>query len=175
MTSTLYIANTTKQDHDFAFRRPEAQIPTVVKIPAGTQAAIIRDGDTTAIDHVINQHRKYGLISVAEAAKLRGFVGLCYSIDKPMAFKDMKLVFEKNDKVLRKQGEDNVRQIAAAVNEGIDTKLQDAGIPTQAAHVAVEVVEENTEGQPTSIAVGAEVVKDDSQVRHGGGRRGRRG
>lgn len=163
--TTLYIANTTKQDHDFSFRRPEANFPTVIKIPAGTQALIIKDGDTDFIDRVLDHHRKYGLKSVAEASKAKVFVGMVYSTDKPVRFKDMKVVFERNDEVLEKQGVEQVKAVAAAVNATIDEKLQTAGVKTDASHVEVEVVEENAPGQKTTLAVGAEVVKKNKKAR----------
>jgi hypothetical protein len=163
--TTLYIANTTKQNHDFSYRRAEVPHPTLIKIPAGTQAVVIKDGDSGDVDRVIAQHRKYGLKPIAEAAKSKNFVGLCYSIDHPIKFKDMKVVFEHNDKALKDQGRKNVEEVAAAVNAGIDEKLQERGVPTEAAHVEVEVREENVSGIETEVALGAEVVKGEGQGR----------
>lgn len=170
----LYIANTSKQHHDFCFRRSESSgFPTVIKIPAGTQALVVKGGDVDVVDDVINQHRPYGLVSAEEASKQKRFVGLCYRVDKPVHFKDMKVVFDKNDKVLKQQGEENVKTVAAAVNATIDTNLQEAGVPTEAAHVEVEVREENDPGKQAEVAVGAEVIKDGQDGRRGA--RNRRG
>ena len=170
--TTLFIANTSKSNHDFSFRRPEAQFPTVIHILAGTQVAAIKDGDSDMVDSVIDQHRRYGLLSAQEAAKSKRFVGLCYSIDKPVTFKDMKVVFEHNDKALEEQGREQVANVAAAVNENIDQRLEGAGIPSKAAHVAVEVKEENAPGQDTKLAVGVEVVKEGGGQGQGRGGRG---
>lgn len=168
----LYVANTTKQNHDFTYRRPEASFHTVIKIPAGTQAIVVKDSDSSEVDRIIAQHRRYGLVPASEAAKSKRFVGLCYSIDREIKFKDMKIVFENNDKVLEKQGEENVKAVAVAVNTAIDDKLKAADIPNEAAHVAIEVKEENEPGKDTTVAVGVQVVKDGQQA--GQGRRGGR-
>lgn len=175
--TTLYIANTTKQHHDFTMRRPESQHPTVIKIPAGTQAIVVNDGGRDLVDSVIAQHRAYGLVSAEEAAKAKRFVGLCYGIDKEVSFKGMKVVFDNNDDFLEKQGVEQVKQVAAAANASIDAHLEQAGIPNDAAHVEVQVVEENEPSVGTTMNVGVEVVKENQQPRHesGGGRRGGRG
>lgn len=170
--TNLYIANTSKQHHDFTFRRAEAAFPTTIPIPAGTQALVVKDGDTDFVDSVVEQHRRYGLVPAAEASKQKRFVGMCFSIDKPVQFKDMRVVFDKNDAVLEKQGEANVAEVAAAVNATIDSNLEQAGVPTAAAHVEVEVREEGAPGTEPVVAVGAEVVKGDKPGRRGGGRRG---
>ena len=173
--TTLYIANTSKQDHDFTFRQAERLHPTTIKIPAGTQAPVVKNGDSELVDSIIAHHRPYGLLHAKEAAKSKRFVGMCYDVDRPVTFKDMKVVFEHNDHALEEQGREQVAGIAAAVNDGIDKHLEVAGIPTDAAHVSIEVREERGPGEQPTLAVGAEVVKspeqaEQSQRRRGGGR-----
>lgn len=173
--TTLYIANTSKSNHDFSFRRGEDQIPRVIKIIAGTQAPVLKDGSVEEVDAIIAQHRKYGLKPVEEAAKSKNYVGLCYSVDRPMTFKDMKIVFNHNDVALKKEGETRLEEIAAAANATIDQGLEARGIPSAAAHVELEVREERPVGETPTLAIGKTVVKDPPEgggERRQGGRRG---
>lgn len=49
----LYIANTTKQRHDFAYRQPETGRLIYNPINAGAQS-VVMDGTHAEIDQVIN-------------------------------------------------------------------------------------------------------------------------
>lgn len=163
--TTLYIANTTKQDHDFTFLLPERKFATRIPIPAGTQAPVVKGATAEEVDHIIAHHRRYGLKSAQEAAKSKEFVGMCYSVDTEVRFKDMRVIFDHNDAALQEKGVENLKQIAAAANAGIDANLQQAGIDPNAAHVELEVKEENTPGVDTKVHTGIEVVKDGQQPR----------
>ena len=54
----LFIANTTKQRHDFAFRQPETGRLVYHPINAGSQSVVL-NGTRAEVDQVISQHVVY--------------------------------------------------------------------------------------------------------------------
>lgn len=162
MTS-LYIANTTKQHHDFVFRRPEQTATTTLPIRAGQQVQVLRDVGTEVVDHVLNQHRKYGIKAADDAAKSKmrgGYVGLIYSVDKPVTEKQMRGTFATNDKVLKEIGKENLKAQVGATAKNIQDQLEERGIPATVGHLEVEMREEvKPGGKEAEVALGVEVAR----------------
>ncbi|EKI6322311.1 hypothetical protein PF391_002614 [Salmonella enterica] len=96
----LYIANTTKQRHDFAWRKPETGRLVYHPINAGSQAVVI-DGTRAEID----QNRIY--------------IGLCYSIDKPVASKVIEKAMRDNDGHLNRAAHDRRQASVLATNNAL--------------------------------------------------------
>jgi hypothetical protein len=120
----LYVANCSKQDHDFTFTLPEKRNHDMVKIRAGDQVrlkGISPEGAKAIIEH----HEVYGMRSVARVQKEQGFVGLCYS-DEPIKLSGIMGAIEHNMEELKKEGE-KLRDVAAIaadqslLNSGIDS------------------------------------------------------
>jgi L-fucose isomerase-like protein len=167
--SSLFIANTSKQHHDFYFRRPEANQNTMIPIKAGQQVRVLNDVSKDVIDFVINQHRKYGLISGEEAGRTHGGItGLCYSVDKPVTEKQMRGAFANNDRVMKEIAKDNMATQAAATAAHIQDQLDERGIKADLDHMEVEVSEQVKPGEEAKLEpVQVEVVKPGQERRQG--------
>ncbi|SUH14978.1 Uncharacterised protein [Salmonella enterica subsp. enterica] len=79
----LYIANTTKTAPRFRLAQTGDGRLVYHPINAGSQAVVI-DGTRAEIDLIIQQHADYGLIDATKIDQNRIYIGLCYSIDKPV-------------------------------------------------------------------------------------------
>jgi hypothetical protein len=162
--AALYIANTTKQHVHFYYRLPEEPTPRFDEIRVGAQARIGGDLSHEVIQRIIKQHEPYGLRAEAELPRAKGFVGLCYSIDKPVKLDSLYGTFESNDTALNERAEERREESAAAIAEGIQSTLQASGGAVSRSEV--EVVED-TRGTP-AVASGYEVVSEGTEPRHGG-------
>lgn len=157
--TTLFVGNTTKQHTDFIFRMPESGKVISRKILAGTQEAILRDVDDAQVNAVIDQHKKYGLVSEAEAKKSRQFIGLLYSTKDPIKLGSLQMAFHHNQEIMEAQAEKNLEHIGAAAKQTLDQISRDgegSGLP----RVELEVVEQpKVGGKDTTIAKGVEITK----------------
>jgi len=119
----LFIANTTKQRHIFTFRVLETGRLRQIPIEHGSQMAVL-DGSTDEIEAVIKHHQVYGLIDASKIDQSRQFVGLCYSIDKPVSANIIEKTIRDNDDHLTSNAH-NRRQASVAA---LDTSLRESGI-----------------------------------------------
>lgn len=158
--TTLFVANTTQQDHLFVYRVPEESGTRTQRIVAGTQARIYNDTDMRILAHIAQQHAQYGLIPVEEVPRHRKFIGMCFSFDKPIDLERLQLAYEHNEGVLEKMGEENRAEVAAAVANDLTTVAgQEVG------HIEVEIVEETKPGVTPKVASGYEIVSPSSPAR----------
>lgn len=163
----LYVANTSKQHHHFYYRLPEEPTARYEEIRIGTQARIGgEDLSLEIINRIIKQHEPYGLKAESDLGRTRGYVGLCYSIDKPVKMDSLLGAFESNDKALNERAEDLREETAVAVANGIQSTLEASGGTMNRAEV--ETVED-TRGTP-SVATGYETTREGVEPRHTGGR-----
>jgi len=151
---TLYVANTTKQNHIFYYRDPDdlKRLRSLI-IPMGGQMPVIRDQSMEYIHKVIEQHARYGMIPMGMA--MRGpaqFVGLCYSIDDPVTKPAIEAALANNDTVLKERSDEMLEDSANAVKEQID-----ASVGRPARTVTVEMVEE---ADDPKLAKGFEVLSE---------------
>ncbi|HIB9044498.1 hypothetical protein [Atlantibacter hermannii] len=119
----LFIANTTKQRHIFTFRVLETGRLRQIPIEHGSQMAVL-DGSTDEIEAVIKHHQVYGLIDASKIDQSRQFVGICYSIDKPVSANIIEKTIRDNDDHLTRNAH-NRRQASVAA---LDTSLRESGI-----------------------------------------------
>lgn len=172
--TTLYVANCTKQIHDFVFRRPEAMNTSApVSIPPGQQREIARNLSVQDVDYIINQHRAYGMRSEREALLERTFVGLCYSLDKPVTVNTLLERLTSNDAFLRENASEIRKGTAAAIADKLQSNIQQSGQPGQVERVEVEVVEQPKTGSSKTpeLAEGVEVTRENTAPRRASGRR----
>jgi hypothetical protein len=165
----LYVANMTKQNHDFAYRLKGQQAWKQPSIPVGQQ--IMFDWPRELIDEVIQSKIHTGIINVIDLPRNREFVGLCYSIDKPVQLSAWDEALERNDTVLNEAAEARLEDVATTVAGNIQTQMRERGV--EVPHAEVTTVEE-TRDTPR-IAKGFEVVAEGAAPRHPGkpGRRAR--
>lgn len=126
----LYVANVTKQIVQFAYRSPERQGLVIQPIPIGGQIKISPRGSVSSelgvpeIDAIIDQHRKYGLISVDELETNRArFHGMCYSIGKPVSVDRLHRAMQRNEEMLEEMGVQIRKEAALAVNNQIESQI----------------------------------------------------
>ncbi|TKV23542.1 hypothetical protein, partial [Citrobacter sp. wls613] len=112
-----------KQRHIFTFRVLETGRLRQIPIEHGSQMAVL-DGSTDEIEAVIKHHQVYGLIDASKIDQSRQFVGLCYSIDKPVSANIIEKTIRDNDDHLTRNAH-NRRQASVAA---LDTSLRESGI-----------------------------------------------
>lgn len=115
----LYVANTTKQNHEFWYRLPEAQRVTMQKIAAGGQELIYKDASAHDLENIIKDHAAYGLIPVSEIDRTKAFIGLCYQFDNPVEVEKIMVAAAHNDTVLDQVSLESRKAAAAAIETSI--------------------------------------------------------
>ena len=158
--STLYVANTTRQFHDFVYRIPGAGARVrVQKIPPGEQVRIHeKDAPPQEIDSIVEQHSRYGLLPVAEIDRRRPYVGLCYSIDKPINVEKLIVGIGTNDDAAVARAKQARKEAAVAASVAIQ---EDGGPGLES--IEVEVIREGRDVEP--FAEGVEVSREPNKPR----------
>lgn len=159
----LYIANTTKQHHDFLYRVAEENGRTrIQKIMSGEQIRVHKEETKDVLMNIVDQHVTYGLVEAAKIDQTKPFIGLCYAFDKPIAVEKFMYADEHNMSVLEEQGRE-IRRTQAAALHG---QIEQAG-DSQLQSLQTEVVEQTRE---TDVGLNEiiEVSKDqDATTRRG--------
>lgn len=118
----LYIANTTKQRHIFTFRVLESGRLRQIPIAHGSQV-MVHEGSTEELNAIISHHAVYGLVDASKIDQNKDFIGLCYSIDKPVPAKLIEKALRDNDNFLTRNAH-NRRQASVAA---LDSSLRESG------------------------------------------------
>ena len=122
----LFIGNATRQVMDFRYRDLETMAPRSQKIQPGSQIKISGDLTTEMIDHVINQHDKYGMVAETKIDQARAFHGTCYAINQPITATRLVYLMDGNIEHLVKRGNEIRRTNAVAHSEGVNNVLRRA-------------------------------------------------
>lgn len=144
----LFVLNPTTQDAGFNWREPESPRIFSIAIPAGHQVHVLKDVADHIVISVIDQHRKYGMMSADEARKAQADsmvkVSLIYS-DKPLPAETYEMVDEINEDVVARQIQlEKERTAIATMNAVAGNPLLNEGVK------AVEVeITEMTPKEPT--------------------------
>jgi hypothetical protein len=186
----LYIANATKQRHEFWYMIPGTSGPRMQPIPPGAQISVSGNLLPEEVDAVVNHHERYGLIRSDGVDKARAFAGLCYAIDKPVPAKTIEKLFVRNQEVLERRAEEKLVAAALANNTVLENKVEqaasDAGRPLPSlGDLEISIAEESVHGDPSKVGFFRDGAKaaggirlsrgDVSTPRGGNGRsRGRR-
>lgn len=134
----MYVANCTMQIQDFIYRLPENLKARQQRIEIGQQIQISGDLSTQDIEAIIQQHSPYGLIAADEVDRSRGaFIGLCYSLDKPVNMARVQSALDNNSLVLTERGH-MIRQEAGLATH----KVISDGNPGVLQSMDFEVVEQ---------------------------------
>ncbi|MCK6990144.1 hypothetical protein [Enterobacter asburiae] len=118
----LYIANTTKQRQIFAYRKLETGRLIQIPINHGDQMMVL-DGSTEEVDAVVQHHQVYGLVDSTKIDQSQAFVGLCYSLNKPVSASVIEKGIRDNDIHLTR-GAHGRRQASVAA---LDSALLESG------------------------------------------------
>lgn len=182
--SYIYIANLTKQNHVFYYRVPEepksyGPLPFRADIRAGSQVRLPKDYNPAQVEGILAPHRNYGLVEVKEIDRTKPFIGLCYSLDRPVPLEAIQRGIQHNDEVLIEQGKENRAKAAIAVHN----MVTDPGVAGGERPDVLEmsVIQENQEdysgeGEPVAevISVTDEGKAPLNPAARSAGKRGRR-
>ena len=120
----LYIGNASTQNIVICYRIPTKKTPVFQSIPIGSQIRIPMELDQKGVDNILDQLQKYGLVTVAEAEKVRGeFGGMIYGIDRPLTSDDLSYSRTLHMAGLKRRGQKTRQEAALAVTEVIQNKL----------------------------------------------------
>ena len=142
----LYVANTTNQFREYAFRIPENPKVITKRIPPRSQD-ILWTGSVKEIEAIVMEiERGHGAINVAEVPRTKAFIGSCWSLDKQIAIGPLMTALRHNDDVLVKRGYDMRQGAAVAMNEHLH-----ANTPNYRGRVEMEVMEGERPGMEKDI------------------------
>ena len=142
---TLYVANCSKQRHDFTYRVPEEVAVRRQQIMPGSQTAIYQPNvPMEIIRAIIDQHARYGLVDVNEIDRRKAFTGLCYSLDKPIKVEKFMYVDETNSSALQDASLEARKVSAAALHDILEKVTEGKG---KLESLEFEVVEQNKDNE----------------------------
>ena len=154
----LYIANCSKlHDHLFIYRILEGRDPVRQFIEKGGQTQISGDHTREGIDYIVSQHRKYGLVSVDDIDRTKPFVGLAYSVDRPISAAKLQTAIVHNDAVLIERGRQNRQEAALTINEQTTRFSQDNRLPG-VRNLEMSVTEDRRDGGNPAVNEGVRVT-----------------
>jgi len=146
----LYIANCTKQRHEFMYRAPEQKNPVTQVIEIGSQIMVWKDEPRDVLLNIVEQHEHYGLISVADIDRTKHFVGMCYQFDKPIDVNKIMYTVENNDTVLEQRALDARKEAAQVISHSLSQVAADTGNGLNS--VDVEIKELPPPGKDSNFA-----------------------
>ena len=167
----LFIANCTKQRQNFAYRLPEHPSFREQPIEIGPQIQVSGNLSQLDVSAIIEQHRVYGMIEVHEKAP-QGFVGLCYSVDKPVPSTPIQDLILHNTEIMTNIGRSQRQEAAVAFNSMAENNVRQFGNDKdRVAELEVDIVEQSTSRGDKSdkLHENTMVVREDGKT----GRRGR--
>ena len=152
----LIIANCTQQNHDFLYRTIESKSVRMQPIPIGGQAVISGELTSEDIDYIISQHAQYGMVRVDEVDRTKPFIGLCYSIDKPIPVERLRIALAHNNSVLVERGRKIRQEAAIAVSDVLEQ--QTTGLQA----LEMSIVEQPKDGSEPEINEGVRVSRTEA-------------
>jgi hypothetical protein len=166
----LFIANMTTKRHDFIFRVPGSTRIHHQMIESGAQVQVHKEELSSVLQGIVQQHERYGLKPASEVLQRKGYTGLCYSFDQPVAIDTFMVAQEKNDTALNEQGVERRQHEAASIHDRLNAP--EAG---SLASVELEVVEvPKTLGGDVGVNETIAVGDPSRTTPQNQGRRGRR-
>ena len=143
---TLYVANCSKQKHDFIYRIPEETSIRRQQIAPGAQIVVYQpNASLEVVKAIVDQHSMYGLIDVAEIDRRKPFVGLCFRFDKPIVVEKIMQADEHNSGVLERESQEARKLSAAALHNAIERATEGA---VRVENLELEVVQQNGSTEP---------------------------
>lgn len=162
----VFVANTTQQVQEFSYRMLESPKVIMQRIPIGQQVQLPGDGwQPEDIEYLEKQHRRYGMVPVSEIDRTKAFIGVCYSIDKPVQIEAIRRALVANLEVLEERGKRNREAAAVATAQ----QITEATPTLRRLEMSIE-----EEGQAGQMAEGVRVVRDGEAPGAGEGRQPRK-
>jgi hypothetical protein len=141
----LYVANCTKQKHDFLYLAPETRTPRQQRIPVGAQIQVFQDAPEEVLMAIVQQHERYGMIAAKDIPRAQAFFGYCYSIDKPINVEQIMTAVQHNEDVLVEKGLEARKIQALALDESLSEMAREN--ENELTGLEIEIIED-TKGKP---------------------------
>ncbi len=125
----LYIGNATKQKQIFCYRVPEYAGYFQLPISIGQQEKVPLHLTQPQVASIIDQAKIYGAVDASEIDQNKQYIGLCYSISKPILASKLHKAIEDNISVLVKRGLKIRQEAAIFENNRLEQQIADAGLP----------------------------------------------
>lgn len=134
----LYIANCSRQAHNFNYKLPEKSQSFGVTIRAGGQHMIENQSDV--INHIIEQHEPYGFQRCDKVNKT--FSGICYAIDKPVTVGKIEDNAEQKVENLDDMSQSILEANAISMSNAVDNAVLQSGEIPKPGEVQIEITGE---------------------------------
>lgn len=139
LTMRIFIANTTKQIVDLAFRLPEREQIVYRKIQPGSQICA-HDGTSSDIDAIIQQLEPYGMKEARKIDQAKVHIGLCYNIDAAVKQDFIEKALRDNDDHLNRAAHERRKASVAAMSEHMNQTSGDTGFTGELEIEAIQQV-----------------------------------
>jgi hypothetical protein len=151
----VYVANTSLHHHELRFALERGGKVYRQRIPIGGQIRVL-DRSLTAeeLGFFIARQERYGTRNVREMGAESKYVGLCYSVDRPVQLNAIKGNLEHNAEVLDEQRDRRLEQSTVAIANMLEKTVAPA--PTPLRRSTVEFTEETKGTDTPRIGVGVE-------------------
>lgn len=164
----VWVANTTKQNFELNYRMPEGTRVFSVKIPIGGQVRVHKAGlSQPEVDAIVAQVEHVGGVRQDAVDRTKAFVGLAYSIDKPVKANAIESAVDHNDDVLTERGHEIRTAAAVAIHENMAQASSD---PRSLNTTDVEIIEDVKRGEAPGVRETIEVVREGEAPTRGRGR-----
>lgn len=125
----IWIANCTKQNHKIYYREPKKRALREVMCPIGAQVTLPDEFDAAGVDFVTNQFAIFCWLKSDEIKADHQYVGICYSVDRPVDMTRLNDALAHNEEVLMERGHELRRQAAIIVDKNIAEVNKNVGLP----------------------------------------------
>lgn len=163
----IFIANITKQAHDFTYRKREVNKLVTRPISAGGQ--ILIDTDKDEIDFIIEQAGRYGMVHHKEIRNGKNFNGLAYNFDKPLNIEAIKAGIQHNDEVMEAVALEARQNAAVATDSALQDVARNGGAKVSGLEVEITEVKrqgDNSEPFHQTVAVSDQTGKPSRRRRN---------
>lgn len=165
----VYVANTSIHHHTLMFTLAPGPNQKVYQqeVRIGNQVKVLeRKLTDEEAKCFIDRYERYGMRNVKDVAGERAYVGLCYSVDKPVPLNTFKGNLEHNAEVLDDQRDRRLEASTVAIANMLTDKVAPA--PTPLKRSTVEVMEETKGPDVPRIGVGVEYTAEGVEPKNHG-------
>lgn len=157
----MFVANASLQRHEFIWRMMGQTKERRLTIQPMSQVRLVDDLQPEDVAHIIEQHEKYGFLSVDDvrrgAVKKKKFTRLCYSMGSFIPSTTIETLFRTNMTALDDQGKDLRQETAIASNNAVirelDSQRQQSNLEGEVRNFELTIQEETNGTDDTADVV----------------------
>jgi hypothetical protein len=138
----MYVANCSRQEHDFYYNLPESPRSYIQHISQGGQIPIGMELNPAQVEAIILQHEKYGFMPWDRVHTSKQYCRLIYSLDRSVPLSAIHEMIGRNDSALGEIGREARKQAAVALNNQLEAAVVEQRLPGGLEEVDFSVVEE---------------------------------